>query len=274
MRKALLTTLAVLIGAVCLAQMPLAGADLPEFSSLREAVGDSSQGWRSLFAGNLDQWRRLGRGGTAMPVTNWEVVGGVSLDPQDSSRLTRTPISSASAAEASTFVNSVEGKAPDLISVTEFADSELYVEFTVPKGSNAGVCLMGNYEIQIFDSYGKTDLNYDDNGGIYAGMLDGRRVDGKPPSVNVSRPPGEWQSFHIWFRAPRFDAQGKKVENARFLRVEHNGTVIHENFELKRPTRFTPPWPERAKAPLLLQGDHGAVAFRNVYIRDLRTDRP
>jgi len=151
---------------------------------------------------------------------------------------------------------------------------ELYVEFMAPQGSNSGVCLMGLYEIQIYDSYGKTELRYTDNGGIYGRPAPGGRVDGRPPPVNVSRAPGQWQSFHIWFRAPRFDAAGSKIENARFLRVEHNGTLLHENFELKGSTRARSPWSERAAAPLLLQGDHGPVAFRNVYIRPLKTVTP
>jgi hypothetical protein len=53
--------------------------------------------------------------------------------------------------------------------------------------------------------------------------------------VNASLPPGQWQSFDITFRAPRFDSTGKKTENARFVKVVHNGKVIHENEEVTAP---------------------------------------
>jgi hypothetical protein len=199
----------------------------------------------------------------------------VFLDSEDPARLVRLPYPSAGTQSAGglpapAFANNQGGKSPDLISIADYGDVELYVEFVVPLSSNSGVCVMGLYEIQIFDSYGKTKLDYTDNAGIYARRVEGRRIEGQPPDINVSRPPGAWQSLHIWFRAPRFDAQGKKLENARFLRVEHNGAVVHQNFELTGSTRFSSPWEEKTKAPLLLQGDHGGVAFRNIYIRELR----
>ena len=66
------------------------------------------------------------------------------------------------------------------------------------------------------------------------------------------------------FQAPRFDAQGKKTANAKFLKVVHNGVTIHENVEVKGPTTASLGAPERALGPLMLQGDHGPVAFRNI----------
>ena len=66
---------------------------------------------------------------------------------------------------------------------------------------------------------------------------------------------------------PRFDASGKKTENARFVKVLHNGVVIHENAACSGPTRG-PQLPDEApKGPLVLQGDHGPVAFRNTWVR-------
>ncbi|MEK7676891.1 MAG: family 16 glycoside hydrolase [Verrucomicrobiota bacterium] len=70
------------------------------------------------------------------------------------------------------------------------------------------------------------------------------------------------------FRAPRFDASGKKVENARFVKVTHNGRVIHENVELTGPTRAaTYENDEKPTGPLMLQGDHGPVAYRNLQLK-------
>ena len=91
---------------------------------------------------------------------------------------------------------------------------------------------------------------------------------GVPPRVNAARPAGEWQSLDIVFRAPRFDARGRKVANARFVRVALNGKVVHQDVEVRHPTGSA--WrlkKEVARGPLLLQADHGPVAFRNVRVR-------
>jgi hypothetical protein len=132
----------------------------------------------------------------------------------------------------------------------------------VPKGSNSGVYLMGQYEVQVLDSYGKPDdkLGPGDGGGIYHT---------KAPSTNAQKAPGEWQSYDIIFRAPRFDADGKKVENAKFIKVVHNGKVIHENVDTPKSTGGELPGGEKAKGPLLFQGDHGCVAFRNVRVKEI-----
>ena len=71
------------------------------------------------------------------------------------------------------------------------------------------------------------------------------------------------------FRAPRFDAGGKKTANARFVKVVHNGQVIHENVEVTGPTRAAAFNDEKPHGPLMLQGDHGPVAYRNPWIKPL-----
>src|SRR5262249_25577281 len=120
------------------------------------------------------------------------------------------------------------------------ADLDVHVEFLIPGRSNSGVKLMGLYEIQIFDSFGRTRLTGSDCGGIYprGEKLPSYHVidDGVPPRVNACKPAGEWQSLDISFRAPRFDALGKKIANAKFLQVVLNGWIIHENVEVDCPT--------------------------------------
>jgi hypothetical protein len=122
------------------------------------------------------------------------------------------------------------------------------------------VYFQGQYEVQILDSFGKkdADLKYGDLGGIY---------NTAPPRTNASKAPGEWQTLEVVFRAPRFDAAGKKTENARFVRVVLNGTVVHENVEVKEPTTASLGGPEKPRGPLMLQGDHGPVAFRNLRLK-------
>ena len=85
--------------------------------------------------------------------------------------------------------------------------------------------------------------------------------------MNASRPPGEWQTFDIVFRAASFDAAGNKVANARIERVILNGAVVQEDFECSGPTRASWRPTDVARGPLRLQGDHGPVAFRNVRTR-------
>ncbi len=123
-----------------------------------------------------------------------------------------------------------------------------------------------SHEIQILDSWGVEELKHGDCGGIYERWANGQGYEGHPPRQNASRPAGKWQSFDVVFRAPRFDAGGKKIANARFVKVVHNGKVIHENVEVTGPTRAAIFGDEKPTGPLMLQGDHGPVAYRNIRI--------
>jgi hypothetical protein len=142
----------------------------------------------------------------------------------------------------------------------------------VPEGSNSGVYLPGSYEVQVLDSWGKTDIGHGDCGGIYQRWVNGRGLEGHAPKINASLPPGEWQSFDIVFRAPRFNESGEKIENARFLKVVHNGVPVHHNVSLNGPTRSASFDDEQPLGPIMLQGDHGPVAYRNIIVRPLNLD--
>lgn len=197
----------------------------------------------------------------------WVIVGDTAEDPQNEKFLTTTPGVGVMFNTNKTTTN-IETK-------DAFGDCEVHIEFMVPKDSNSGVYLMGRYEIQIFDSFGVEHPKYSDCGGIYQrwrekpepGQPQG--YEGKPPKVNASLPPGQWQSFDITFRAPRFDSSGKKTENARFVKVVHNGKVIHENEEVTGPTRSGSFDDEKPTGPIMLQGNHGPVAFRNIRVTPL-----
>jgi hypothetical protein len=229
--------------------------------------GGAEGGWIELFDGrSLAGWSGRQARGPAAEAHAWRVAGGVTLDPQDETRLRIEPGSGV-------LVNGDEGRTVDLQSALEHGSCELHIEFCVPKGSNSGVYLQGQYEIQILDSWGtpEGELKYGSCGGIYARWIDETRTpyDGNPPRTNASRPPGEWQSFDVRFRAATFDAAGSKVADARFERVTHNGTVIHEDFVCTGPTRGAWRPTDVPAGPLRLQGDHGPVAFRNVRLRPL-----
>lgn len=198
--------------------------------------------------------------------SEWMVADSVSLDPNDNKKF-------AIQAGDGIMVNGAKGNTTNIYSQFEHGDCMLHIEFVVPKGSNSGVYLQGLYEIQVLDSYGKKDseLEFSDCGGMYARWDDKaqKSYEGEPPRINASKAPGEWQSFDAVFRAPRFDAQGKKIENACFLVVKHNGVVVHENYEVSGGTRACMNREEGPKGPLMLQGDHGPVAYRNIQITSL-----
>lgn len=220
--------------------------------------------WIELFgpgSADLRGWR-----GRSEPHT-WHVVGGVTLAPEDQRGFVATP-------GQGVLINSERGRTADIHTELEHGDCELHVEYCVPKGSNSGVYLMGQYEIQVLDSWGTPDseLAYGTNGGIYARHnhpVTHKDYGGHPPRVNASRKPGEWQELDVRFRAPRFDAAGRKTANACFERVVLNGQVLHENAECELPTGGAWHDLDVPRGPLRFQGDHGAVAYRNVRIRPL-----
>jgi hypothetical protein len=166
------------------------------------------------------------------------------------------------------------GRVNNLLSKQQFGDCEVTLEFLMGKNSNSGVKLQHRYEIQLYDSHHKQQPTATECGGIYphwvfqgAGKPLKYIDDGVPPNTNAAKPAGQWQTLKIVFRAPRFDSTGKKSENARFVEVVLNGQTIHENIEVDSPTgNASTPLPEVARAPLMLQMDHGAVAFRNVHV--------
>jgi hypothetical protein len=147
----------------------------------------------------------------------------------------------------------------DISSKQEFGDCYLHVEFCEPLTGhgNSGVGIEGRYEIQILNSYGKQPEKHE-CGAFYSQT---------PPKVIASKPAGEWQTFDIFFRAPRFDDSGKLVEKARAT-VYQNGTLIHEDAEIQGPTgiQYEQYKGEVPKGPIVLQGDHDTVQFRNVWI--------
>lgn len=218
----------------------------------------SQAGWRPLLNGtDLTGWRSVD-GSVHEWFTTRSVVWKRVFNPI---HLVAKP------APGDRIVNGRDGKTANLVTTEKFGSFELYLEFMLARGSNSGVYLHGLYEIQIFDSQGYAGpLTVGDGGGVYQ-QDDG--TGGSPPAVNACRAPGEWQSLHIWFQAPRFDASGKKVANAKVLRVLLNDTHVQENVEVPGGTVSHMGIAEAPVNPIMLQGDHGPVAFRNIYIHDL-----
>lgn len=217
--------------------------------------------WIELFNGrNLDGWE-----GRSQPHT-WHVVGGV--------RLAEDPRGFVAEPGSGVLLNSEGGRTADIHTTTQHGDCELHVEYCVPEKSNSGVYLMGQYEIQVLDSWGtpESELKYGTNGGIYARHnhpVTHQDYGGHAPLTNASRRPGEWHELDIVFHAPKFDAAGKKIANARFERVVLNGKLVHADRECELPTGGAYHDQDVPRGPLRFQGDHGPVAYRNIRMRAL-----
>ncbi|TSJ39207.1 DUF1080 domain-containing protein [Mucilaginibacter corticis] len=196
------------------------------------------------------------------PSANWSIAGSVMADFVKPNTITKK--------DGSGILVSIPGKGKneDIFTNMEHGDIDLSVDFMMPKESNSGIYLQGRYEIQLLDSWGKQALTSGDLGAVYERWDESRPAgqfgfDGVAPRINVSRAPGLWQNIRILFQAPKFDASGKKIANARVVKIILNGVVIIENAELQAPTRGSAFANEAATGPLRLQGDHGAVAFKN-----------
>lgn len=156
-----------------------------------------------------------------------------------------------------------------------FGDCQIHLEFATPavvRGSgqgrgNSGVYIMGRYEVQILDSY--ENKTYFD--GQAASLYKQH-----PPMVNVSRKPGEWQTYDIVFESPRFDAD-KKLTRPGYVTVFHNGVCVQNHFELTGGTYYDRPAAYVAhppKAPMDLQYHGDPVKFRNIWVREIKDIEP
>jgi hypothetical protein len=217
-----------------------AAPDKGEKDVIKPFNGVDLKGWK--FAGDAKK-------------SKW-VVGRATLDEKDPKKFAVTviPPQASGGPAARMLIN--PASSVDLYTEQKFGDCTIEVEFMIPKGSNSGVYVMGEYEVQILDSYGKKKVGPGDMGGLYSNFA---------PKVNACKKPGEWQTFVIDYQAPRFK-EGKKVANVKFLKVTLNGKVIHENAELKGPTPGGLTGKEAATGPLMFQGNHGPVAFRTIKI--------
>ena len=139
----------------------------------------------------------------------------------------------------------------DIITKREFSDFKLYIEYLILKNSNSGIYLRGQYELQIVDSFErKQTKNYTpivENGSLY---------NKKAPDIEASKPAGGWQIIEA-------------ILKGMVLEVNLNGKKIHTNVTIEKPTGGELINLDPLKGPLMLQGDHGPVMFRNIKIQEL-----
>jgi hypothetical protein len=135
----------------------------------------------------------------------------------------------------------------NLVTDRSFSDFKLHVEFRYPKGSNSGVYLRGRHELQIEDNFGMETAS-DRFGGIYGFIA---------PSEMTAKPPGEWQTYDVTLIG-------------RMVTVVANGTSIIVNREIPGITGGAIDSREGEPGPLLLQGDHGPIEYRNIVLTPVR----
>lgn len=204
---------------------------------------------------------------------NWKIVGEAEADLNQKNTVTSKP---GTGILLNDPADAKYGPQYNLITKLEHGDADLEFDFMMAKGSNSGVYFQGRYEMQLLDSWGIMNPNVHDCAAIYERWDDSRPgykgFEGVPPRTNVCKAPGLWQHLKVEFQAPKFDASGAKTANAKFIKVVFNGVVIHENVEVTGPTRGPMLENESATGPLLIQGDHGPVAFRNIVLQNY--DKP
>jgi len=235
-RSTVAVLLASLIAATLLAAVP---ASAP-------AEGADAKVIRPFNGRDLTGWKTKGK-----KEGFWK-VGTAKLDPTNPKNLVVEP-------GGKELVNA-GAHGVDLYSEVTYGDAVITLEVMVPKGSNSGIYVHGEYEIQVLDSYGKTKPGGGDMGAIYGA---------RPPKDPVYKKHGEWSTYEIHWQAPKFDASGAKTANAKFLKVILNGKVIHENVEMPKQTPGGVDGKEKPRGPLMFQGNHGPVAYRNIRITPL-----
>ena len=158
----------------------------------------------------------------------------------------------------------------DLRTKEAFGDCQLHVEWRSPQQvqgdgqerGNSGIFLQGRYEVQILDSFVNRTYSNGQAASVYKQHI---------PMVNASRGPGEWQTYDIFFRAPRFSESGSVLQPG-YITVLHNGILVQDHAEIKGATVFigAPRYQKHGpREPLVLQ-DHGnPVSFRNIWLREL-----
>jgi hypothetical protein len=163
-----------------------------------------------------------------------------------------------------------------LVSKLHFRDAELHVEFMLPEqgSGNSGIYLHGNYELQIFNSFGKDEPAMGDTGAIYGFSK---------PLVNACRKPGQWQVYDIRYQAPRRDESGAIVEDG-WVTAHLNGMLVQDRAAFGEPRSTYHPfrygttpylakiWEQQQRTgvgPVFLQDHDSPVRFRNIWVRPL-----
>ncbi len=147
-------------------------------------------------------------------------------------------------------LSNTSGKAPTLVSKQQFSNFRLHVEYRLPKGGNSGIGLRGHYEVQLNDDFGQPP-DVHGNVSLYSQIA---------PSVNASRRAGEWQNLDLTLIG-------------RDLSAVLNGVPVIDHQQVRGLTGMAENPYEDRPGPILVQGDHGGVEFRNITVTPLARGR-
>lgn len=157
----------------------------------------------------------------------------------------------------------------DITTKQTFGDIQLHVEWSAPtviRGrsqgrGNSGVFPNDGYELQILDSYENTTYFDGQAGAIYKQT---------PPMVNAMRKPGGWNTYEIFWTAPRFNEDGT-LRSPAYMTAVHNGVLIVNHFALLGTTTYDAPpkYEDRGKLPIKIQFHGNPVRFRNIWVREI-----
>lgn len=165
-----------------------------------------------------------------------------------------------------------------IVTKQRFMDYQLHLEWRIPEGitgsgqarGNSGVFLANTglgdvgYEVQILDCYNNTTYVNGQTGSVYKQTI---------PLANACKKPGEWQTYDIIWKAPRFNADGS-LKTPAYVTVIHNGVVLQNNTEVKGETLWIgqPSYKAHGPSPIKLQA-HGdpspAISFKNIWLREM-----
>jgi hypothetical protein len=159
----------------------------------------------------------------------------------------------------------------DIQTKQKFGDCQLHLEFKIPadrsdspdlNAGNSGVFMQERYEVQIFDSY--------QNENIYANGQIGSMYKQVIPMANASAKPGEWNTFDIFYTAPRYHSNGS-LEKAAYITLLHNDVLTLNHFKIQGTIKHIgiPHYELHDKASIKLQGHGSEVSFRNIWIREI-----
>ena len=211
------------------------------------------EGWLRLTYGDAtDAWYHGG----------WELVE-AELDPDDPTRFSTRP--------GNTHLTNTASPTPsNYVSKSVFGDAKIHIEFTLAEGTESALFVAGRYGLLLADGPRRSPATPDSTGTVL-GTNGGPDV---PPAQDAYRGAGERHGLDVEFVAPRFDAEGNKLSNARFVRVLMDDVLLHENLELPGPSASAPLKTEAATGPLVLLGTGGQLAIGNIRVRPQHVPRP
>lgn len=185
----------------------------------------------------------------------WELCD-VDIDLEDPTRFARSPGWGAFASSAG---------ADDLVTRYAFGDIELHVEFYLAEGAESTLWLQDRYGIRLADGAPSPVATLDDCAALLP-SIGGGAFAGRAPDRSGYRGAGDWHELDVVFRAPRFDASGDKLEDARLVRMKIDDVLLHEAVALPAPSEGARGGVEAAEGPVRIAADDG-LAIRILRVR-------